>query len=286
MMKANRLGFWLASPALALILLILFFPALYGFYYSLFDIRYLNPGAFVGFANYLDLFRDVELLAIAGRSAMFTFCAVFSTISIAMVLAILLERIRGPFAMAIQIIVMVPWIISVVVGALLFRWVYVSDLGLLVYLANLLNLRWIEPLSHPVTAMILLITVAVWRTLGFAFVLLRSGLIAIPDELYEAALVDGANAWQSFWRITLPMLKTPLLVCLVVLTLSNLNNVENPLITTGGAPGGLTTVLPLELYLRAFAYYDFSSAISMAIGMFLANIVLVLIYVRLVRWSV
>lgn len=285
-MRATRLGFWLASPALAFILMFLYFPAFYGFYYSLFDIRYLSPGEFVGLANYLDLFRDAELGAIIGRSAAFTFGAVSLAISIAMALAILMEKLRGPIAMAIQIIVMVPWIISVVVGALLFRWVYVSDLGLLVYLADLFNVRWIEPLSHPVSAMALLIVVAVWRTLGFAFVLLRSGLIAIPEELYEAARVDGANRWQAFWRITLPLLKTPLLVCLVVLSLSNLNNVENPLITTGGAPGGLTTVMPLELYLRAFAYYDFSSAISMAIGMFLANIVLVLIYVRLVKWNV
>ena len=277
-------GLLLVAPALILIFMVLFFPALYGFYYSLFDIRFLVPGDFIGLDNYARLIRDPSVQATVMRSAVFTFFAVGSALAIGLALAVWLNRLSGLWAWSTQIVVIVPWAISAVVGALLFRWVFVSDIGLLVYVLDLLNVGRVEPLNNPATAMALLVMVACWRTLGFAVILMLSGLKSIPPEYYEAAVVDGASGWQSFVAITLPLLKTPVLITLVVLTLSNLNNVETPLITTGGGPGGTTNILPLDLYNRAFAYFDFASAISLAIGMFIANIVLVLSYVRLVRW--
>lgn len=285
-MRQRALGIPLIAPALGLIIMILFFPAVYGFYYSLFDIRFLRLGRFLGLENYANLLKNPELQTIIFRTGVFTFFSVGLAIVAATALALWVTRLRGLGAFVAQIVIILPWVISSVVGPLLFRWVFVNDIGLLVYALQRLGLGTLEPLSHPVSAMVLLVIVAVWRTLGFAFVLILAGLKSIPDELYEAATVDGANSWQAFWGITLPLLKTPLLISLVVLSLSNINNVETPLITTGGAPGGMTNILPLELYQQAFAYYDFSTATSLAIGMFVANILLVLAYVRLVNWRV
>jgi ABC-type sugar transport system permease subunit len=126
----------------------------------------------------------------------------------------------------------------------------------------------------------------VWKRIGYAVIVLLAGLKSIPGELEEAATVDGAGAWQIFRRITLPLLKTPLLLVLIVLTLSNLNTVETPLVMTGGGPGDATRILPMEVYELAFAKYDFGGAATLAIMMFAANIVLVLGYVRLARWKV
>ena len=117
-------------------------------------------------------------------------------------------------------------------------------------------------------------------------IILLAGLKSIPKDYFEAAAVDGASPWQSFRFVTIPQLKTPLLVTSVILTLSNLNNVETPLIVTGGGPAGATNILPLDVYTRAFASFDYNTAIAMAIGMFLANIVLVVAYVRLAKWRV
>jgi len=141
-----------------------------------------------------------------------------------------------------------------------------------------------SPLADPAQAMVVLIIYSIWRSLGFAMLLLLlAGLKSIPIELYEAAHVDGATAWQRFTRINLPMLKTPVHITVAILTVSNLNNVEGPLVVTGGGPAGATNILPLDLYTRAFARFDCSTGMAMGISMFAANILLALAYVRLVN---
>jgi ABC-type sugar transport system permease subunit len=188
---------------------------------------------------------------------------------------------RGHFAVLVQILVILPWVISNVVGALLFRWVFVNDIGLGVYLFDQIGIAF-RPLNDPVSAKAVLILFALWRTLGFAVIMLLSGLKSIPSDFYEAAHADGASAWQRFRWVTLPMMRTPLLITLVVLTVSNLNNVEGPLIVTGGAPADATNIVPLFLYTTAFTRFDFNSALALGIGVLLANILLAILYVKLV----
>ena len=116
-------------------------------------------------------------------------------------------------------------------------------------------------------------------------IVLLAGLKSIPSELEEAARIDGASSWQVFRLITLPLLQTPLLLVAVVLTLSNINTVETPLILTGGGPRDATRVLAIDVYERAFAIFDLGSATALALVMFAGNILLVLAYVRLSRWK-
>ena len=274
------------GPAVLLTFVILYFPSIFGIWYSLYDVQYLLPGRFLGLGNYARLLADPALVGVLWRSAVFTSAAVALTVALALALASWINLLRGWFGMAVQLIVILPWIVSNVVAALLFRWVFVNDIGAGIYLLEQLGVSGFTPLTDPVSAMAILIAFACWRTLGFAVVLTLAGLKSIPGELHEAAAIDGANAWQRFLRITLPLLKTPLLIVIVVLTLSNLNNVETPLIITGGGPAGTTNILPLDIYNRAFATFDFGRAIALAIGMFIGNILLVMAYVRLVRWNV
>jgi ABC-type sugar transport system permease subunit len=271
------------TPAMLLIAFVLVAPAIYGFVYSLYEVKYLRPTAFIGLDNYYYLVTDPYLLEIILRSVFFTAIAVSLTIMVALAMAVWVDQLQGWFALVIQIFIIIPWIVSHVVGALLFRWVFVNDLGIGLYLLEQLGIRNFHPLSDPTAAMIVLILYACWRTMGFALLLLLAGIKGIPQELYEAAHVDGASAWQRFVWVTLPMLKTPILITLVMLTVSNLNNVEAPLIVTGGGPADATNILPLDLYMRAFARFDFNSAIALGIGMFIANILLAVAYVRLVR---
>jgi ABC-type sugar transport system permease subunit len=170
-----------------------------------------------------------------------------------------------------------------VVGALLYKWVVVNDLGLGRYIMEQLGQFGYDPLSDPVQAMIILIIYSVWRHLGFVMLLMLSGLKSIPADLYEAAHVDGANAWQRFVRITLPLLRTPMLIAVVIETVANINNIEGPLVVTGGGPAGSTNVLAHDLYVRAFVSYDYSTALALGISMFIFNIVLAISYVKLVN---
>ncbi len=281
-----RAGYAYVAPALGLMFAILYFPSLYGFYYSLFDVQFLLPTDFIGFYNYIALLDDPEIATIIGHTFVFTVCAVVVTLALALLIASWIHSLPRPLALTVQIAVIIPWVISHVVQALLFRWVFVNEIGLGIYLLESIGLNDYSPLRNGSSAMALLIVFATWRALGFAVIILLAGLKSIPSDFYEAAAVDGATVTQAFRFITLPQLKTPMLITIVILTLSNLNNVETPLIVTGGGPAGATNIIPLDLYMRAFASFDFNSAIAMAIGMFAANIVLVIVYVRLAKWRV
>ncbi len=271
------------TPAMALLAFTLILPSLYGFYYSLHNIRYLKANEFIGLENYRYLVTDPEFWHVVIRSTGFTAVAVTFTLVIALSVSLWINQLHGPFALFVQIVVILPWVVSHVVGALLFRWVFVNDIGLGMYFLEQMGIHWFKPVSDPTTAMAVLVGFACWRTLGFAMLLLLSGLKSIPQDLYEAAHVDGATARQRLFAITLPMLKTPMLITLVILTVSNLNNIEGPLIVTGGGPADATNVLALDLYMRAFAKFDYNSAIALGIGMFAANILLALAYTRLVK---
>lgn len=271
-------------PAFGLLSLVLYSPVFYGFWYSLFDIRYGTPTGFAGADNYIRLFGDPELGRTALRTAIFTGSSVLATVLIALALALWIHRLGPRRGFVVQMVIILPWIISTVVATLLFRWVFVNDIGLAIALLRAAGLDGIYPLNDPNAAMALLICVSVWKRIGYALIILLAGLKSIPDDYSEAAALDGASAWQIVRRITLPLLKTPLLLVAIVLTLSNINTVETPLVLTGGGPGSATRILPLEVFDRAFITYDLGSATALAIVMFLGNVLLVLAYVRLAKW--
>jgi multiple sugar transport system permease protein len=173
-----------------------------------------------------------------------------------------------------------------VVAALLFRWVFVHDLGLGFAALRSLGLRPAQPLNSPTGSMVLLIVVAAWKRVGYAIIVLLAGLKSIPAEITEAARMDGASSWQMFTRVNLPLLRGPLILVTIVLTLANLNTVETPLVLTGGGPAGATRVLPLEIFDRAFVNFDIGGATTLALAAFAVNLILVLGYVRLAQLHV
>ncbi len=285
-MRGTRAGaFAYIAPAFALLGLVLVAPVLYGLWFSLNEVRYGAPVGFAGFGNYARLFEETELGATLGRTAIHTGFSVIFTVAIALALSVWIDRLRPRPAFFAQIVVIIPWIISNVVAALLFRWVFLNDIGLASYLLYQAGIADFQPLTTPVGAMTLLITVSVWKRIGYAVIILLAGLKGIPEDYIEAARIDGASGWQLFRRILLPLLKTPLLLVAVVLTLSNINTVETPLVTTGGGPGDATRVLAIDVYERAFTDFDLGGATALALLMFAGNIVLVIAYVRLARWK-
>lgn len=273
-------------PGFALLGLVLFSPVVYAVWFSLFRIEYGAPTSFAGLYNFARLLEDPTLVPTFGRTAFHTGFAVVLTVVAALALAVWINRLRPRLAFLVQMIVIVPWIISTVVATLLFRWVFVNDIGIAAYVSQALVGITAQPLTGPNGAMALLIAVSVWKRLGYALIVLLAGLKSIPSDYEEAARIDGADGWQVFRLITLPLLKTPLLLTVVVLSLSNINTVETPLVLTGGGPRDATRTLAIDVYERAFAIFDLGSATALALVMFAANILLVLLYVRLSRWRV
>ncbi|HQZ12460.1 MAG TPA: sugar ABC transporter permease [Devosia sp.] len=285
-MDQRRFPLLYVLPALAMMTLVLFSPVFYGFWFSLFRIQYGAPTNFIGLGNYARLFTDPAMGATLVRTIIFTLSSVAITTAIALCLAVWINSLKGRFAFIAQMVVILPWIISTVVATLLFRWVFLNDIGLALSLARALGLPDLHPLNDPNGAMGFLIAVSVWKRIGYALIVLLAGLKGIPEDFNEAARIAGASDWQIFTSITLPLLKTPLLLVTIVLTLSNVNTVETPLVLTGGGPGASTRILPMDVFDRAFINYDLGSATSLAVLMFAGNVLLVLAYVRLSKWKV
>jgi multiple sugar transport system permease protein len=279
-------AFTYLAPGFALLGLVLFSPVVYAGWFSLFRIEYGAPTDFAGLLNFERLLEDPTLAPTFGRTAVQTGFSVLLTVMLGLALAVWINRLPSRFAFIVQMIVIIPWIISTVVATLLFRWVFVNDIGIAAYASQSLLGVTVQPLTSPTGAMALLIAVSVWKRLGYALIVLLAGLKSIPSDYEEAARIDGADGWQVFRLITLPLLKTPLLLTVVVLSLSNINTVETPLVLTGGGPRDATRTLAIDVYERAFAIFDLGSATALALVMFAANVMLVLLYVRLSRWRV
>jgi multiple sugar transport system permease protein len=138
-------------------------------------------------------------------------------------------------------------------------------------------------LSSPQNALISIIVANVWRGTAFSMILQYAGLQSIPDELYEAAEVDGANALQSFWHITIPQLKPILMINIILITISTLNTFDMILPLTGGGPGQATEVLALRTYNVIFQQYSLSGGAVLAVIMLAISLALTLAYRRLLR---
>ena len=132
----------------------------------------------------------------------------------------------------------------------------------------------------------LLIFVMTWRIIGYAMVQILAGLKSIPKSVEEAAIIDGAGKWQLLRFVRLPMIKTPLLISTIILTLSNINNLTVPLSLTGGGPGTATNVITISVYRLGFENYQFGTSSALSIVLFVVTLALSIGYVKAVKYEV
>lgn len=282
----DQLGFLLTLPGMFLIIMILVIPLFSTLYSSFFKLDHLQNGGFVGLANYKSLFADPAIWASFGITIVVTLFSAGISMILGLVLALWIDRRSGAVAYLIQLIGLLPWVISMMVGTVLWRWILNGDTGLFNYFLRCLGHAPIAIFENKTASIVTLIIVMAWRTIGYSMVMILAGLKGVDGGLLEAARVDGANAWQVLTRIKLPLIKTPVLLSTIVLTMSNFNNNTVPLILTGGGPGTATDVISLELYRMGFTYYKFGLASALSFLVFLVNIVFVVLYVRLIKYDV
>lgn len=279
-------GLLLIIPAAILIFMVMVIPMGYTVYCSLFSLDYLSFGGFIGIDNYTVLLTNPKLYSSLGITLIITFMAMGVSLAAGTLMALGADKAKSIAAYLIQLVGLIPWVTSMVVAALLWKWIFNGDTGLMNYALSLLKLPAIYPLLKKGTAVLTVIFVMSWRTIGYSMIMILAGLKGLPHELIEAAQVDGANSAQVFFRIKLPMLATPALISSIVLTMSNFNNVTIPMILTSGGPGESTNVITLMLYRTGFGYFQFGLASALSFFVLLLNIVLVIIYVKAVRYRI
>lgn len=256
-------------PGIILILTFIIGPMLYSLRISFYDWNIVKPerSVFVGFENYQRALADPIFRKAALNTLVYTLVTVPAQMLLGLLVAMLLnQKFRGRvfFRVAYYLPVITSWVIV----SLLFEYMFSGQAGLINYLLRDVfgliqqNIRW---LADPVLAFVPIHLLGIWKGVGWTAVIFLAGLQAIPQELYEAAEVDGANTLNKFWYITLPLLRSTLIFLLVVLVIGGLNAyISNLLITDGGNPLDLTHFVLTLMYEATFTKLDFGygSAIS------------------------
>jgi len=243
------LGYAMASPAVLTLLALTAFPILYNLWNSVHYDNLLNPAGghpFTGLANYTKVFSSqTGLLAAVEHTVGYTAISVPVEVALGLGIALLLDR-PIPGRGICRALILLPWAVPSVVSAIMWKTLLDPQTGGVDYVLGLLHLpgahiTWLNA-SVPTTWLAIGV-IDIWQSVPFVAILLLAGLQGIPRELYEAAQVDGVSAWQSFRRITLPLLRPALLVVLVFRTLSAFLIFDIIYALTGGGPGTSTTTL-------------------------------------------
>ncbi len=232
----RRLAYMLCAPAVIAMLIVTGYPIGYAFYLSLqkFDLRFPDDKEFVGLSNYGDVLTSSTWWGDVGTTLIITVASVALELVLGMAIALVMHRAifgRG----AVRASVLIPYGIVTVVAAFAWRYAFDPTSGFVQSLP-LISDTW-APFNERDSSLLVIILTEVWKTTPFMALLLLAGLALVPDELHEAAKVDGANAVQRFFRITLPLMKPAILVALLFRTLDAFRIFDTIFIQTAGANG-------------------------------------------------
>lgn len=268
--RERLLGLGLLAPCLLALCLFAFYPIVYSFVLSLHRIVLGLPGLgepFVGLANYRRLLHDPALAGAVVNTCLFVAASTVLELAVGLGLALVVHRsFRGRGL--VRAAVLVPWAIPTVVSSQMWRFICNDQYGLLnlaLFGAQVESYRaW---LADPGWALAAVVLADVWKTAPFAALILLAGLQAIPEELYEAARIDGAGPWQRFRHVTLPALRPALAVALLFRTMDAFRVFDLVFVMTQGGPGGATNVLQLYGYQKMFAegFLGYGSAVAVLI---------------------
>lgn len=289
LISKNKINVWLdkdsvaawlfLAPALVLLGVFLFYPIAYLVYLSFTDGSFTVEGIhWVGVRNYLRLLIDSDFWQVLFNTVYFTVATVIPTLIIPLGLAVLLNQ-QLPLRGLLRAAYFIPSITSLVAVGLGFRWLFQTQGPINDFLLNF-GIKPIPWLSSTTWAMPVLILLSSWKQLGFNLVVFLAGLQTIPQSLYEAAELDGADSWAKFWYITLPGLRPTIIFAFVTTVIFTLRSFEQVYIITGGGPLNSTNLLVYYVYEQAFARFEFGYAAAGATILLLITSIFVYLYIR------
>jgi multiple sugar transport system permease protein len=262
----------LIAPTLILVVGVVAYPLIYSFVMSFGDVEFANirDYNFVGFSQYFKVFTDPEFINSIKVSAKFVFFTVLIKMILGTLVAIMLkEKFIG--RSITRALIIIPWATPFVVVGLMWKWMLHSKVGVINFILERLGIiqEYIPFLSTKTFAIPSVILADVWQGTPFFVIIILAGLQTIPEDLYEAAHMDGAGGIRAFFSITLPMIKFPLFISTILGTIFAINAFDLFFVLTKGGPGNVTTNATLFNWNNAFRFYhlSFASAISYVILM-------------------
>ncbi len=268
-MTERRAGWWFLAPALVVLGVFFFLPVLAAFVLSFtdWDIYALadpENARFVGFKNYLELFRNRLFWKALGNTAYFALAGGVLSIGVALGTALLLHSKLARWTTLFRTALFSPVVTTLVAVAVVWRYLLHTRYGFLNYLLGMVGLGPIDWLGDPSWSIPAILLLATWKNFGYNMILFLAGLQAIPEELYEAARIDGASAWAEFRHVTLPMLR-PTFAFVGVLTLVGYFQLfAEPYVMTQGGPVQSTVSIVYLMYEEGFKWWNmgFASAVA------------------------
>jgi len=262
------------------------FPILKAMHMSLYNHVLIKPQEyrFIGLGNYVRLLHDETFWLTLWNSMIWVFGSVAFQFLGGFAAALLLHQsFRG--RAFVRTVTLLPWIVPGVVVALVWEWLYQPNYGVINDV--LLRLGWLGDrvawLSDPRLAMPAVIATNVWRGVPFFAIMLLAGLQAIPDELYEAARVDGASVTERFWHITLPLVRPIIVVATATRIIWTFNYADLIFVMTSGGPANATQITSTYTLLMAYSNLDFGYAATLSVTLLVIMMVFTVLYLRVTR---
>ena len=282
--KEELLPYLLLTPTLASGKSKIVSRLIYNIYISFFSkkLGVIASSHYVGLWNYVNLFRKPLFYKVLKNSLIWTFGSLIPHLLIGLLLAVVLNQ-KLKIARVARSIIVLPWVVPGVVAANIWRLIFHADFGMIndfLFRMGLID-SYQAWLGKPDTAMLAVIIANIWKGVPFYVILFYAGLQAIPNELYEAAKVDGANMWQNFVYITLPQLKSVISIAAVLAFMWSWNFFDLIYVMTQGGPVRATENMPIYIYSTSFLYYRMSEAAAISFLLFFNFFIMFILYYTL-----
>jgi multiple sugar transport system permease protein len=279
--RRDLVGFLFSGPALVILGIFVFYPTFYALVMSFTNASGFNTPSFIGLANYEKAFTDVDSLNAIWHTVVYAVVYAPLVIVVALALAILLNQTGLFLRSALRTTIFVPFIISMAVAALSFGFILNAQTGILPYWVSKLGIQLPDILNSSTWALPAVIFVAVWKNFGYFMVIFIGGLQTISGDLYEAAEIDGANAWRRFVSVTLPGLRPTMTYVVILAANGAFQAFDQIYVMTGGGPLRSTETIVYRVYNEGFKNFrqGYASALSfilMAITMVIGVIQLII----------
>jgi ABC-type sugar transport system permease subunit len=271
-------------PSLLFLLVFVVYPIATALYFSFTRYQLLQPPVWIGPQHYADLLEDRRFFTAVGNTLMFALMTVPLGTALALLLAMAINRPLRAVTF-FRTAYYMPVVTSFVAVSFIWLWLYEPQFGVLNDVFELLGLPRLHWLRDPSTALLSIAILSIWKNVGYNMVIYLAGLQGIPEHLYEAALVDGANAWQRFWRITLPLLSPTTFFVFVVYFIGALQMFVQAWILTQGGPLDSTLTVVYLIYSNGFEYLKMGYAAAMSMVLFGLIAVVTYVNTRIIRYD-
>ncbi|MET9352015.1 sugar ABC transporter permease [Streptomyces sp. NPDC006617] len=277
----GRLAAVFVAPALLGFVVFLLWPTLRGVYLSFTRFNLLTPARWVGLDNYVRMVHDPVFWDSLRVTVVYVVVNIGVQTVSALAVAVLLQRLTQ--SAVLRGIVLTPYLMSNVVAGIVWLWILDTQLGIGNEIVAGLGLDRVPFLADETWAIPVIALINVWRHVGYTALLLFAGLQAIPNDVYEAAKVDGASEWRMFWRITMPLLRPVLAVVLIMTVIGSFQVFDTVAVTTAGGPANATNVLQYYIYGAAFGRFQFGYASAMSVALLVVLSAITFVQYRLTR---